>query len=161
MPPKSTFTQEAADRIVAALCEGKPLAQVCREIGVGLSTVYDWQAADEAFAGRIARAREVGEEVIAASCLDIADDGRRDYVANEDGVPVVDHDHIQRSKLRIDTRLKLLAKWNPKKWAERQVLAGDASNPLAFTAKLDTLDDATLAAIALAGSRGASSTPEG
>lgn len=157
----STYTAEKAQAIVDALCEGTPLAQVCREIGVGLRTAYDWMDADKDFAARIARAREVGEEVIAASCLDIADDGRRDYVANDDGVPVVDHDHIQRSKLRIDTRFKLLAKWNPKKWAERQVLAGDANNPLTFTGKLETIDDATLAAIALAGGRGASSTPEG
>jgi hypothetical protein len=28
------------------------------------------------------------------------------------------------------TRLKLLAKWNPKKYGDRQILAGDSENPL-------------------------------
>jgi len=33
---------------------------------------------------------------------------------------LADTDHIQRSKLRVETRLKLLAKWNPRKWGDRQ-----------------------------------------
>jgi hypothetical protein len=36
----------------------------------------------------------------------------------------------KRSKLRIETRLKLLAKWNPKKWGDKLELAGDQQNPL-------------------------------
>lgn len=41
-------------------------------------------------------------------------------------------EHVQRSKLRIETRLKLLAKWNPKKWGEKVDLnhGGQADNPI-------------------------------
>ena len=31
----------------------------------------------------------------------------------------IDNAGIQRNKLRVDTRLKLLAKWNPRKYGER------------------------------------------
>jgi hypothetical protein len=32
-------------------------------------------------------------------------------------------------KLQIETRLKLLAKFNPKKYGDRQILAGDPDSP--------------------------------
>jgi hypothetical protein len=47
-----------------------------------------------------------------------------------DGREQLDREHVQRSKLRIETRLKLLAKWNPKKWGDKLELAGDQQNPL-------------------------------
>jgi hypothetical protein len=56
-------------------------------------------------------------------------------------------EHIQRSKLRIETRLKLLAKWNPKKYGERVQVAGDADSPLKVEAEVqaDKLLQAILA----------------
>ena len=39
--------------------------------------------------------------------------------------PRVNAEHIQRSKLRIETRLKLLAKWNPKKYGDKLALEGE------------------------------------
>jgi hypothetical protein len=121
--------------LVATICErlamGEPLAAICRDEGMPHpSTVRDWMAADADVSRAIARAREDGEDWLAAECLEIADDGRRDYETKEDGREVVDHDHIQRSKLRIDTRLKLLSKWNPKKYGERLALAGDPEAPV-------------------------------
>ena len=47
---------------------------------------------------------------------------------------LVDTDHIQRAKLRIDTRLKLLAKWNPKKWGDK--LDVDANVSTTITRKV-------------------------
>ena len=69
-------------------------------------------------AGRFGRAREKGEEAIAAECLDIADDTSQDMIDTAYG-PRLNTEHVQRSKLRIETRLKLLAKWNPKKWGDK------------------------------------------
>lgn len=117
--------------ICARLAKGEPLAAICRDEAMpAWRTVYDWVEQDQAFAADIARAREEGEEAIASDCLGIADDAGNDYRMGEKGL-LVDHDHIQRSKLRIDTRLKLLAKWNPKKWGERQTIEHDVSDNLA------------------------------
>lgn len=99
-------TPEVEAEIIRRISEGEPLAQICREDGMpGLSTVYDWEGKDEAFSGAIARARIAGFDMIAQEALAIADDAD----------PDVD---VQRSKLRIETRLKLLAKWDPKRYGE-------------------------------------------
>lgn len=127
----SLYTAEVVEAICERLSEGEPLAQICRDEDMPAArTVRDWIAERPDVSAAIARAREDGEDRIAADCLEIADDGSRDYKPNEDGREVVDHDHIQRAKLRIDTRLKLLAKWNPKKYGERTTVAGDPEAPL-------------------------------
>lgn len=85
----------------------------------GWRTVYDWRDSDTEIAAALARAREIGEEAIARDVLEIAD--------NKSGDP-------QRDKLRVDTRMKLLAKFNPKRWGEStQLRHADADG-----AKLDT-----------------------
>ena len=86
--------------------------------------VYDWIADKADFASRIARARELGEDAIAQECVDIADNAANDWMErlDKDGAGVgwqLNGDHVQRSKLRIETRLKLLAKWNPKKYGDK------------------------------------------
>jgi hypothetical protein len=109
-------------------------------------TVYSWMERDASLVEAIARAREIGYDALAEECLKIADDGTNDYVEGERG-PQLNSEHIQRSKLRIETRLKLLAKWNPKKYGERVQVAGDAENPLKVEAEVqaDKLLQAILA----------------
>jgi hypothetical protein len=81
-------------------------------------TVKDWIDSKPHVSAAIACAREEGFDQIALDALNISDDGRRDYLMDEEGFRV-DHDHIQRSKLRVDTRLKLLAKWDPKRYGDK------------------------------------------
>jgi hypothetical protein len=106
----------AVKAICAALGEGKPLAHICREAGMpGLRTVYDWMDADPEIAARIARAREDGEDMLAADCLTIADDML---------------DHPTSRKVRVWARLELLKRWNPKKYGDRVQHADAEGNKL-------------------------------
>lgn len=119
----SGLTPEIADEICTDLSQGIPLAETCRRLGIGRTTVYDWRREDEAFAERIARAREVGFDAIADDCLAIADDKSRDVkLVGREGeeYEVCNTEFVQRAKLRIETRLKLLAKWDPKRYGDRQ-----------------------------------------
>lgn len=148
----SLRTAELADRLVQGISEGIPLRQLCRTNAISKSEVYNWIAADAEFAGRIARAREEGYDAIAEECLDIADDARNDWMERvgadgETGAIVVNTDHIQRSKLRIETRLKLLAKWS-KKYADKidHTVTGRLEH-------VSTLSEAELERIAASGSR--------
>jgi hypothetical protein len=126
----SIRTPEMVDEILKRIAEGETLASICREDGMpGRTAFYEWLAEDRELSERFARARDVGFDAIADEALGIADDGARDYTA-EEGRIVVDHDHIARSRLRVDTRLKLLAKWAPRKYGERLELAGDPERPL-------------------------------
>lgn len=121
----SSYTEETAAEICESLAEGVPLREICRREGMPKwRTIYDWIEARPDFAARFTRAREVGFDAIAAECLEIADDATNDYMERRsaedpDGVSKLDTEHIQRSKLRVETRLKLLAKWSPQKYGDK------------------------------------------
>ncbi len=119
----SKYRPELVDEIVCDISHGITLAEICRRDHMpDRDTVYDWLERDEDFSRRFARAREIGFDAISEECKAIADDGSLDYIQTEDG-PVFNAEHVQRSKLRVDTRLKLLAKWSPR-FADRQVVTG-------------------------------------
>ena len=118
-------TTEITDEILHRLSNGEPLAVICRS-DVKFphpATWGDWCARDKELAIAYAKARDVGADAIATECLQIADDANGDAYLEftADGKPraKIDGDNIQRAKLRIETRLKLLAKWNPKQYGER------------------------------------------
>lgn len=119
----SKFTPEIAAEICARLSKGEPMAVICRDEGMpSVQTVSEWRGKDETFSGSIARAREEGFDALAAQCLDIADETSNDTVtvgSDENAREAANTEWIARSKLRIETRLKLLAKWDPKRYGER------------------------------------------
>lgn len=126
---KKARIDKQIDEIIERISSGEPLRQICRDPHMPKwRTVYEWlKTAENAvdvstdennFFARFALARCLGEDAIAQECLEIADDASNDYMDTRYG-PRVDKEHIQRSKLRIETRLKLLAKWNPKRYGER------------------------------------------
>lgn len=122
-------------RVVDGLSKGTPLTVICAGEGMPTpKTIRDWRDDDETFAIAYARAREDGFDAIAEECLTIADDGTNDFVEKKraDGseYDAVDSEHIQRSKLRVETRLKLLAKWDPKRYGDKTLVGSDPENPL-------------------------------
>lgn len=129
--------------LIAEICErlaqGEPLRVICRDPHMpGWVTVYSWINADQGFAERIARARGLGYDAIAEECLEIADDATGDMkpvgllADMGDKAPTAfDAEHVQRSKLRIETRLKLLAKWDPKRYGDRQAIEHSVSEDTA------------------------------
>lgn len=130
----SSYDPAVAHKICELLSEGVSLREICRMEGMpAWRNVYFWMARDEDLSAHIARAREVGYDNIAEECLDIADNAQNDWMDREirnaqgkiEVVRVADTEHIQRSKLRIETRLKLLAKWKPEKFGDKTVITGD------------------------------------
>lgn len=99
------YSAELINTVCERLAGGEPLAVICREDGMpSVTTMWVWSREIPGVAESIARAREIGEHVIGDDCLAIADD-RTDDPASR--------------RVRVETRLKLLAKWNPKKWGDR------------------------------------------
>jgi hypothetical protein len=135
----STFTQHVADEIVRRVSEGEPLAPVVRDLGVGLTTWYDWVKDRPLLAAAIARAREAGEEIILADTLAIIDTHpERQLTAEGDKV---DTGHVAWLKNRAEQRLKLLAKWNPKKWGDKvQVGGADDLPPVQQNVTMDAAE---------------------
>jgi len=127
----SSYSHAKADHIIKKVSEGVPLAQVCREIGLGLTTWYDWCSKRADLAERIARAREAGFDMIAVEALKIADtpiEGVRRKKTDQ-GKETVREDMLGHRKLQVETRLKLLAKWDPKRYGEKLALGGATDLP--------------------------------
>lgn len=125
----SDFTQEIADEICDRLAKGEPLAAICRDDHMPDRTVvYDWQKVREDFSQRIAHARVDGFDTLAAECLEIADTTEEGVETTEkpDGsIETRTGDMLGHRKLRIETRLKLLAKWDPKRYGDKVQVGGD------------------------------------
>ena len=101
----SIFTDAIEEELVERLSKGEPLEVICRDPRLpSARTVREWREKDERFSAAIAGAREVGFDAIAAQTLEIVDN--------------VDEDPSSR-KVRAETRLKLLSKWDPKRYGER------------------------------------------
>lgn len=88
-----------------------------------VKTVYAWMKINSEFAARFARAREEGFDAIAEDCLDIADDASQDEIDTPNG-PKANGEFMARSRLRVETRLKLLARWDPKRYGEKLDVTG-------------------------------------
>ncbi len=131
--------QEAVEAVLKGLRAGTPLTVICAADGLPCDdTIRDWAEADPGLGRDIARAREVGHDVIAMEALAIADGTENDTIKGKDGDERPNTEWITRSRLRVDTRLKLLAKWDPKRYGERQLIGSDPDNPLppGFTVNL-------------------------
>lgn len=72
-------------------------------------TVWEWARKDVSFSESIAQARVEGFDALAAQCLTIADDTTEDPGSR---------------RVRVETRLKLLAKWDPKRYGDKLELSG-------------------------------------
>jgi len=105
-------------KICEHLSAGLTLSQVCKLEGMPNNhLVWEWRRANPSFAQAYTRAREAGMEVWADQIVEIADDATTDYMTKEGKngavLSVVDHEHVTRSRLRIDTRKFLMAKIAP------------------------------------------------
>lgn len=127
---RPTIRNEAqVTEILERVSQGEPLASVLRSDGMpGLTTFYNWLNTDEILSEKFARAREAGHDRIATEALEIADLSPS-LVTTEGGMRV-DPGEVQHRKLRIETRLKLLAKWD-RRYSDRQQIEHSGTLTLA------------------------------
>ena len=99
--------------ICTRLATGEPMAVICRDVGVPVKTVNDWRLQDESIRAQFDEARDVGYDAIAVDCMRISDELKEDPASR---------------RIRIETRLKLLARWDPRRYGERQQLDHTSSD---------------------------------
>jgi len=121
---RSTYSAPVGKAICKMLSSGMTLNEICaRRLMPPESTVRLWASkTDHPFAAMYTRAREIGYLKMADDLVDIADDGSNDWMERKQGdqtVTVADHEHISRSKLRIETRKWLLSKALPKVYGDK------------------------------------------
>lgn len=132
--PKSKRTAALVEEILKRVAEGESLREICAaDDKPDHSTFLEWVRNDEALANQYARAMDCRADAVFDEMFDIADNAANDWMERTDPTNPgweLNGDHIQRSKLRIDTRKWALARMNPKKYSDRLKLSGDEDSPL-------------------------------
>lgn len=127
--PTYAFTIEKAKRVLDAISEGTTVTGIAKKLGFPRKYIYQWQGEQEGrkfkwggqeqdFKGHFARAKEMGFDAIADEAMDIADDFElvtvEETTESEKGFyrKTKCLDTTEQRKLKIWTRLQLLAKWS-------------------------------------------------
>jgi len=138
----TTYTDEVAATICERLALGESLRRICAEGSLdgdknsmpSKTTVFRWLEANESFRDQYARAREWQAETILDDILEIADETSHDSqeieIAPGLKVTQVNHEVVQRSKIRVDSRFKLMGQLHPKKYGPKMALTGADGGPL-------------------------------
>lgn len=122
------YTAKLADDICTRIANGENLRRICADEGYpARSSVMSWLASsNKTYAGfreQYARAMSLRADYWADEILEIADDGSNDWVprkrAGGASDAVLNHEHVTRSRLRVDTRKWLMARMEPKKYGDR------------------------------------------
>ncbi len=146
----SIYSDDVARAICARVADGESLNTICADDDMPhRATVFRWLADErhQYFRDLYAEAKRTMADAMAEDILDIADNGTNDYKTGPDGRKVLDFDHIQRSRLRVDTRKWLMAKLMPRKYGDRQALehsgpdGGDIGHALTVTFQRARNDD--------------------
>lgn len=148
MPPAgrpSSYTPDMAEAICMRLAMGESLRAICADDDMpDKATVLRWVLVNPEFRDQYARARELQAEGLVDDIMEISDDGTNDWMErnSEPGEDIgwrVNGEHIQRSKLRIDSRKWFASKVLPKKYGEKQVVEhtdADGKSPFAALMEL-------------------------
>jgi len=101
----SIYSADIANAICERLMRGETMLSISEDSTMpGLSTMCRWLVAHPEFRELRTNARESGTDVLADECIRIADD------------PSISPND---KKIRIDTRLRLIGKWNAKRYGDR------------------------------------------
>lgn len=145
---KFNRTQANAIAICELIADGFTDAQAAENFGIHISAIRKWIIAQpNTFGALYARAKEARVARYADEIIEISDDGTNDWMDREleSGgiVSVPDHEHINRSKLRVDSRKWLLSKLRPKEFGDKITVDGTVKHEFIGT-------DSELGAIAFA-----------
>jgi hypothetical protein len=114
------YSERLAARICAELAMGRSLRTVCKANDMpGLETVFRWLREKPDFREQYAQGKSESADALVDEMIDIADDTTGDFVEDDEGNVKFNSEHVQRSRLRVDTRKWIASKLKPKRYGER------------------------------------------
>jgi len=118
------FDQAKADAVLAAIADGHSTREACEIAEQNRGEFYVWLSQDPKLADQYARAKDACAELLADEIVDIAEDGRNDWVERENARTgetyiALNREAIERSRLRIDARKWVASKLLPKRYGDR------------------------------------------
>jgi hypothetical protein len=115
-----TYSPAIADEVCALIAEGQSLRQITELPGMpSRRAIQLWMTRNPDFREKYECAMMLCAEFWAHEIIEIADDSAGDFVITEDGRRVVDHENVNRSRLKVDSRKWLLSKLLPKRFGDR------------------------------------------
>jgi hypothetical protein len=160
MSDRVTFSDDVALRVCGYLAEGYSLRRIERVEGMPTKAgVLKWLLEGEAykaagelehpkakFVDQYARAREVQADCLADEIIEISDDSSYDLATDENGREIVNMNHIQRDRLRVDSRKWYAGKLRPKKYGEKLIAENQNTNLTVTPDNLSGMSDDQIAA---------------
>ena len=143
----SRYTPELAAELCERLADGETLRSICRDEKMpDKATVLRWLADKTKvdFRDQYAHARDMQADALFDEALEIADDASGDWSTDKDGKKALNHEHIQRSRLRVDTRKWAAGKLAPKRYGDKVQHTGDGGGPIRVRPDLSKLTDEEL-----------------
>ena len=138
----SSYTQAMADSICERLASGQSLREICRdEESPPKKTVLAWLKVNEEFRSQYTQARADQADRFVEEMIEISDDASNDWMERQEDKGQgyeLNGEHLQRSRLRIDTRKWIAARMAPKKYGDRVTteVVGEGGGPVAATINL-------------------------
>lgn len=127
--PKSAYSELLADTICSRIANGESLHKICSDDGYPTAgTVMNWVSNPDptarfGFVEKFLMAKEIGYHLMADQIIAISDDSAGDkYIKtlpNGEEVEVINHETVQRDRLRVDSRKFILSKALPKIYGDR------------------------------------------
>ena len=137
---KTEYDPAIAAEICTRISCGESLRQICMEDRMPVhSTVYLWLLQNKQFSDNYAKAREEQADTLADEIQAIADEPPAEIV-DDKGVSRTDSGWVTWQKNRIDARKWVASKLKPKKYGDRQILAGDADSPIEVKSNTEIFD---------------------
>ena len=120
---KQNYTDEEKLKVIFEICsyisEGKSVSNACIKAKLTKSTYLRWISENDQYEIHHSTAMQDRADSMFEDILKICDSTEDDIIINEDGNPIINHNVIQRDRLRIDARKWILAKMVPKKYGDK------------------------------------------
>ena len=116
------YSLELAELICERVAGGEGLVKICKcDDMPARSTVMRWIFKYKEFSDRYTLAREHQADFLFEEILDISDGDEGDHLLDANGNPTgrANHENINRSRLRVDTRKWVIARLAPKKYGDK------------------------------------------
>ena len=118
--PRKYDRKKVMTLICDRIAEGQSLRTISSEASMpAVKVVLEWIQGDEELRNQYVRAREQQADYIAAEIIEIADNSGKDVIVGADGIKRVDHENINRDRLRVDARKWYAGKLAPKKYGDK------------------------------------------
>jgi len=133
------------DELFLEICErmvgGQSVRTICKDDHMPtISGFMKFLSTNPEKVDQYTRAMQMRADAMFEEILDIADDGTNDFMLRNADDPmsiVLNGEHIQRSRLRVDSRKWALGRMNPKKYGEKTFIGGVDDAPIKVQNTID------------------------